>query len=380
MSAPAKKNRFRLRQMLWEQHLAGVTEQIEDEPVREINGRPTVGLHSSLYMHQTGILWSHFFNALGYQPVFTPPTNTRISKSGIEHAEEGVCYPVKVSHGHIRELIGKTRYLFLPSLLNMPTARPEEVGRYCPMVMSGGYMARMALAINPAVVLSPAVHLKYPFEALAEELFHQLRPKLKLRKRLVRKALRHGLEKQEGFSADLLRHGKKILAHRSEKEPLIVVTGRPYNLYDERLNLRLGRNLARIGMEALPLDFIDDNTVDLSDFPGMYWGLGARILRTARWIRQHPFAFGLHLTNFSCGADSFLEHFYKHIMGDKAYLILELDEHSAVAGVMTRLEAFRNVVENSMNETAVATIVRNESETEVKNGNDLRYQLSIADR
>jgi predicted nucleotide-binding protein (sugar kinase/HSP70/actin superfamily) len=35
-------------------------------------------------------------------------------------------------------------------------------------------------------------------------------------------------------------------------------------------------------------------------------------------------------------------------MGDKPYLILELDEHSAVAGVMTRLEAYKNVIENTM--------------------------------
>jgi predicted nucleotide-binding protein (sugar kinase/HSP70/actin superfamily) len=35
-------------------------------------------------------------------------------------------------------------------------------------------------------------------------------------------------------------------------------------------------------------------------------------------------------------------------MGDQAYLILELDEHSGVAGVMTRLEAYKNVIENSM--------------------------------
>jgi predicted nucleotide-binding protein (sugar kinase/HSP70/actin superfamily) len=63
-----------------------------------------------------------------------------------------------------------------------------------------------------------------------------------------------------------------------------------------------------------------------------------------------PNYFGLHLTNFSCGADSFIEHFYKYIMGDKPYLILELDEHSAVAGVMTRLEAFRNVIDNAMQE------------------------------
>ena len=35
-------------------------------------------------------------------------------------------------------------------------------------------------------------------------------------------------------------------------------------------------------------------------------------------------------------------------MGDKPYLILELDEHSAVAGMMTRLEAFKNVIENTL--------------------------------
>ncbi len=378
-SGAKKKNHFQTRQRLWEQHLAGVAEVLGDEPVLEVHGRPTIGLHSSLYMHQTGILWAHFFDAIGFQPVFTPPTNTQVCKAGIEHAEDGVCFPLKVFHGHIQDLIGKTRYLFLPSLLNMPTASDWEVGRYCPMVMSSGYMARMALSVNASAVLNPALHLKLPFEDLAVELFEQLKPKLGLPRRVVKKALRRGLEKQEVFSTDLIRSGKKILAQHSRKEPLIVVTGRPYNLYDERLNLRLGRNLARIGIEALPLDFVDIDTVDLTDFPAMYWGLGARILRTARWIKRNPHAFGLHLTNFSCGADSFLEHFYKHIMGDKAYLILELDEHSAVAGVMTRLEAFKNVIENSMSEMAVAAIVEAESETEVKNGNELRSRLPVAD-
>jgi predicted nucleotide-binding protein (sugar kinase/HSP70/actin superfamily) len=127
-----------------------------------------------------------------------------------------------------------------------------------------------------------------------------------------------------------------------------VVTGRPYNLYDERLNLRLGQNLAKIGVTALPMDFIDLRDVDLSEFPSMYWGLGAQILRTANVIKTRPHYFGLHITNFSCGADSFIEHFYKYIMGDKPYLILELDEHSAVAGMMTRLEAYQNVIENTM--------------------------------
>jgi predicted nucleotide-binding protein (sugar kinase/HSP70/actin superfamily) len=142
--------------------------------------------------------------------------------------------------------------------------------------------------------------------------------------------------------------GKQILEDLDPGKPLVVVTGRPYNLHDERLNLRLGRNLAKIGVAALPMDFIDVSAIDLSDFPSMYWGLGAQILRTAKFIRNHGHYFGLHMTNFSCGADSFLEHFYRYIMGDKPYLILELDEHSGVAGVMTRLEAYQNVIENTM--------------------------------
>ena len=80
----------------------------------------------------------------------------------------------------------------------------------------------------------------------------------------------------------------------------------------------------------------------------MYWGMGGQILRTAKFIKRHPNCFGLHLTNFGCGPDSFIEHFYRFIMGEKPYLILELDEHSAVAGVMTRLEAYKNVIKNMM--------------------------------
>ena len=112
--------------------------------------------------------------------------------------------------------------------------------------------------------------------------------------------------------------------------------------------LRLGHNMAKIGVKAVPMDFLDDSSVDLSDFPSMYWAQGAKILRTAKIVVSNPDFFGLHLTNFGCGADSFLEHFYRHIMGDKPYMILELDEHSAVAGVMTRLEAYKNVIFNSM--------------------------------
>ena len=343
-----KENFFEVRQRIWQSHMEGVYEPLQDAPLMEADGRPTVGMIRALYGLQGSVLWAHFFDQLGLRLVLTPPTNEQISRIGIEAMVAETCYPVKVAHGHARELMGKTRYLFLPTLIDMPTPEPSERGFYCPMVQSSSYMIRAAMGIHGTTLLSPALNLKFDPEMLALDIYKQLKGKLGFKKGQVKTAFQYALLRQEQFVKELYLRGREIIKNLSPDEPLVVVTGRPYNLYDERVNLRLGQNLARIGAAALPMDFMDVSDVDLSDFSSMYWGLGGQILRTARRIRSVPTYFGLHLTNFGCGADSFIEHFYKHIMGDKAYLILEMDEHSAAAGVMTRLEAYKNVIENSV--------------------------------
>ncbi len=346
--AEKKQNYFQLRQEVWESYMDGVYYEFSGQEILNIDGRPTVGMQRALFTHQTAIFWAYFFDELGYRLVLTPPTNTKIAKQGIETMVAETCFPVKVSHGHVKELIGKTKFLFLPSPITMPTLSDSEVGFYCPMVQSNAYMVKMALGLDPSSVLSPVVHLKYDPDTLSVEIWEQIGKRLKVSKKSVRNAVYAALEEHSAFIRELHEKGKKIIASHPFDEPLVIVTGRPYNLYDERVNLRLGQNLSKIGVTALPMDFIDVSDVDLSDFPNMYWGLGSQILRTAKYIKKEANMFGIHLTNFSCGADSFIEHFYKHIMGDKAYLILELDEHSAVAGVMTRLEAYKNVIENTM--------------------------------
>jgi len=346
--ASKEENIFQSRENIWQARMAGLYEELKSEPMMEVDGRPTVGMQRSLYTIQTGVLWAHFFDRLGFRLVLTPPTNTHISSLGIEAMTAETCYPVKVSHGHVKELVGKTRHLFLPVIIDMPTPNASETGFFCPLIQGNQYMVRMALDLDRNAILRPIIHLKHDPSTLALELDRQLSAKLGTDKSKIKRALDYALDRQDGFIKEMVEKGSEIMDAHEPDKPLVVVTGRPYNLYDERLNLRLGQHLGKIGVAALPMDFIDAESVDLSDFPSMYWGLGAQILRTAKLIKAHPNYFGLHITNFSCGADSFIEHFYKYIMGDKPYLILELDEHSGVAGVMTRLEAYKNVIENMM--------------------------------
>ncbi len=342
------KNFFKKRDEIWSEYIAGLFDTVQDKPVMEADGKPTVGIQRSLYTMQTAVLWVHFFDRLGFRPVMTGPTNNSIAEMGIEAMTAETCFPVKVSHGHVKSLIGKTRYLFLPVLINMETKDKNEKGFFCPLVQANKYMVNAALDIDPQRVIGPVLHLKHDLSTLAVEMADQTSALLGKSRAEIKEAVSYAMKKYKDFQNEIHNAGNKILENHNPEEPLVIVTGRPYNLYDERLNLRLGQNFAKIGLKALPMDFIDVSDIDLSDFPNMYWGYGGQILRTAKFIKTNPNYFGLHLTNFSCGADSFVEHFYRHVMGDKPSLILELDEHSAVAGVMTRLEAYKNVIENMM--------------------------------
>jgi len=346
-SGTKREDLFSRREKIWQRYMEGIYEEIQDAPMMKADGRPTVGMQRALYGLHTSVFWANFFDQLGYRLVLSPPTNRRISDAGIEKILVEACYPVKVSHGHIMMLMDKTSCLFLPTMIDMQSVEPER-GYYCPMIQSNSYMLRSAIELKDKSILTPVIHMRHDPDTLALEIFEQVKGMLYADRPGIKKAVHHALIMQQRFVEELQAVGKESIEALTSDEPLIVVTGRPYNLYDERMNLRLGRNLSRMGIAAMPMDFIDIPSEDLSDFPSMFWGLGARILRAAKFVKRMPNCFGLHLTNFGCGADSFIEHFYRHIMGEKAYLILELDEHSAAAGVMTRLEAFKNVIENSI--------------------------------
>jgi hypothetical protein len=77
----------------------------------------------------------------------------------------------------------------------------------------------------------------------------------------------------------------------------------------------------------------------------MYWGMGKLIMKAGRLVERHPQLFGTYITNFSCGPDSFVVGYFREIMGRKPSLTLELDSHTADAGLETRVEAFLDIVQ-----------------------------------
>ncbi|MEE8300239.1 MAG: acyl-CoA dehydratase activase, partial [Desulfatiglandales bacterium] len=272
-----KEDYFKLRDAIWEKHLKGLYYDLGDlkkgdgehdgRAIFEIDGRPTVGMQRALYNHQFALFWASFFDTLGYRAVLTPKTNDRISKLGIESMTTETCFPVKVSHGHVIDLRGKTKYLFLPNIIDLPSQAKEKNSFYCPLVQGNQYMLSTALGLKDSEILSPAVHLRYDPDILSIELHEQIGKTLNVSLRKIKEALDVAFGKAQDFENELYTRGAEITSSLGDNQALIVVTGRPYNLYDERLNLRLGRGLSTTGITALPMDFLDIRDIDLSDFP-----------------------------------------------------------------------------------------------------------------
>jgi len=324
----------------------GVVTELSGSPLMEIEGRPTVGMQSALYGHQTCIFWAYFFDCLGLRLVMTPPTDGRVNHHVDPDEATGAyeCIPLKISLSHVKKIIGKTRYIFLPSLITMPTTGRRESGSCCYLIQGSPYLTKMVFGMEGESILSPVVHFKSGANTLASELFQQMGAELRVDKGMVKAAVYHALKRQDGYRKELHEKGHKIISGHSEGEPLVIVTGRPYTLHDDRLNLNLWANLARIGAKAIPMDYIDLSVIDLPSVPSVFGSAGTEILQIAGFVASQSNIFGIHLTNLNCDTDGLLERYYRLIMGDKASLILEFDEQHANTGVITRLEAFKNII------------------------------------
>ena len=144
--------------------------------------------------------------------------------------------------------------------------------------------------------------------------------------------------------AEMKTLGHRALAElRSNPEKMgVVIFSRPYNGLVEEANMGIPRKLASRGILVIPFDFLPfDNEKPKRH---MYWGMGQMILKAARFVKKRPQLFGVFVTNFSCGPDSLLVSSFRSIMGKKPSLTLELDSHTADAGINTRIEAFVDIV------------------------------------
>jgi predicted CoA-substrate-specific enzyme activase len=344
-------------------HRADTVQKNEQKAINNEKKTRKIGIPMALANWQLLPLFSQFFKELGFEVILSGRTTKETIRKGVESVTAQPCFPIKIANGHIVGLIEKgVDYIFLPSIVSSPANFPENKhNHFCPYVQSFPYQVRSAFADKlacagkmPATQSGKSKLLITTLrlgegERIARKTFEELGRKLGVSKSMVRGAMTKGFEAQRGFDKSLREKGSEILKTVKQGEKLFVLISRPYNGCDDGVSLELPKKFTEAGIEAIPIDMLDFTQAELGDeklHGDMYWGYGQKILRAGEIIKRDERLFAIYLSNFSCGPDSFLMPFFKDIMGDKPCLQLEIDEHSADAGVVTRIEAFLESLKN----------------------------------
>ncbi len=321
------------------------------------NGK-TVGIVRALFFHELFPLWKAFFTELGFQVVVSDATNRNIIRQGVENVVEEPCFPIKVAHGHVLNLLEKgADFLFLPAQCSMEKLS-EDFDRSwnCPLTQGLPFTIRSSIQIGGASrdggprVLSPVFYLDRGHRWMRKALFRLGREMGITNRRLLGEAVDAGFAALDSFNQWQQRRGQEVLAQLKPDEKAIVIIGRPYNTCDPGVMLNLPEKLRELGVLAIPLDFLPLKAYArevTSVHPNMYWKSGQKILAAARMIAADRRLFGLYVTNFSCGPDSYLLKFFTKETEGKPFLTIEIDEHSADVGIITRCEAFLDTIRNA---------------------------------
>ncbi len=310
----------------------------------QITGK-TIGLSKSFYTNMMHPLYYNFFSQLGMRVVLGESADP----DGVRMSASSFCFPGEVAHGMFMNLLKKKPdYIFLPQVdeLHVEGSTAEGKGHQCTCILaqSEPYYLRSAFREIEPKLISPVLDFSNGVDPL-EDQFVNIAKEVGEDANKARAAFAYASEKQRQFSSKKKELGDRALEELEKDRSKIgvVVFGRAYNAFADETNLGIPRKFASRGVVVIPFDCLRYGSEE--SIENLNWATGQEIVKAARIVKRHPQLFGTYITNFSCGPDSFLVGYFRDIMKTKPSLTLELDSHTADAGINTRIEAFLDIIQ-----------------------------------
>ena len=305
----------------------------------------SVGLPQALLYYRYAPMWRAFFEALGIQAVISPPTTSETLTRGAARVVPETCLPVKIYCGHVLSLVGRVDCVFIPSVHGLHPGTHN-----CAKLI--GLPDLIANVLPDAPLLTVDVETERLWPSLPQ--LALLLGKYWLVNPLsLRKALERAREAQDAYQNRLLEGVDPPQAmDATEPDPVpasapltVAVVGHPYNLYDDYATHRLLARLRALGVRVRTSDSVHpadrwSGVEELVRTP--YWTFEDEVVgASSRLLRQRVDGL-VSVSAFGCAPDSVMLSVLAQAAqrANRPYMALVLDEHSGQAGLITRLEAF----------------------------------------
>ena len=311
--------------------------------------RGTIGLPMVLNMYENIPLWATFFKELGFKVVLSDESNKKMYLRG-QHTipSDTVCYPAKLAHGHIENLISKNiEHIFYPCMsynfdegisdncFNCPVVAyyPELLKTNVKELDSNNFMMEY-LSLNNKKLLS-----KQLYEIL-NKTFGDIKQKE------VKNALEKAYIEYDKYTKHIKEKGEEFIEYaKNNNKKVIVVAGRPYHI-DLEINHGIDKVLSSLGIVVLTEDSIEVSHEKPKVNILNQWTYQARLYNAAYYVAKNKDMELIQLVSFGCGTDAITSDEVKDILerNNKIYTQLKIDETNNLGAAKIRIRSLLEAI------------------------------------
>lgn len=324
-------------------------------PVAGKRGR--IGIPMALSIYEFAPLWHALFTSLGFEVCFSKQSNRATYEKGqFTIPSDTACYPAKIMHGHMIELMNDgIKTLFYPGLTYNVDEGASDNHYNCPVV---AYYAEL---LNGNMEELKNARFLYPYLSLdsEESLVRTLYPCLHeldatIGKKELKKAVADGFDAYKRYKAALKNEGEKALAYaREHGKRIMILAGRPYHVDPE-----IGHGIDKLASNLGFVVVSEDAVCHLA--PTQYvkvldqWTFHARLYRAAAYAAEHGDTELVQLVSFGCGVDAITTDEVRSILekNNKYYTQIKIDEITNLGAVRIRLRSLLGALDERREDRA----------------------------
>lgn len=314
--------------------------------------RGTVGIPRVLNMYENYPYWFTFFNELGFRVELSRRSSKEVYELGMETIpSESVCYPAKLVHGHIMDLVNKNvNFIFYPCIPVDKKEQEEADNNYsCPIVTSYPEVIKN----NLDIFREKNIRFMNPFlpmndnKRLAVRLFQELND-FGISKKEIFEAANKAWQERENLRNDIRTKGEEVLEYlKKTGKKGVVLAGRPYHIDPEihhgvpnliteyDIAVLTEDSVAHLGEIKRPLRVVDQ------------WVYHSRLYAAAEFVATKQNLEFVQLNSFGCGLDAVTTDQVEEILknNDKIYTLLKIDEVSNLGAARIRIRSLKAAME-----------------------------------
>ncbi|TAL68845.1 MAG: CoA activase [Bacteroidetes bacterium] len=310
-----------------------------------------IGIPRVLNFYENFPFWAKLFFDCGIEIKLSDKSSNELCNSGTGTVmSENICYPAKIVHGHIMNLINSgVDRIFYPIVTFEKNEFPETSNCYnCPIV--SGYPDVIRSSIQPEKKYkvkfdTPNINFKN-IELLESACFKYLK-QFNIKKKTFKRAFSNALKEHENFKGQILKKGKEVInSAGSNGRGIMLLSGRPYQI-DNLINHGIPEMICDFGYDVLTEDSVPlENNQQLDDLGVLsQWAYPNRLFRVVKWAGMQRNVEYVQLNNFGCGPDTIAIDETKEIIESykKNFTIIRIDELTSTGSLKLRI---RSLVES----------------------------------